>query len=424
MKTRANPSAEEIRLYVESVCREASDAKYALARASSAQKNRVLSTLASLIRRESASLLEANARDMAAASENGVPRVMLDRLCLTDARLEGIASSIEELIALPDPIGEGECFVRPNGLRISKIRVPLGTVAVIYEARPNVTFDAAAICIKTGNATVLRGGKEAIHTNIAAVGLIRRALVECGLPAEAVSIIEITDRAGADALMTMRRYVDVLIPRGGAGLIRSVTEKSSVPVIETGAGNCHVYIDRDADIEVALRVTENAKMSRPSVCNAAESLIVHRDIADEFLPRFRALTEGRLELRGCPESRRILPDIAEATDEDHYTEYNDFVMSVKIVSDIDEAIAHINAHGTRHSEAIITRSIAAADHFKREIDAAAVYVNASTRFTDGGEFGLGAEIGISTQKLHVRGPMGLRALCSEKYTIDGDGQIR
>lgn len=424
MNDKTITTNEEIRAHVEDVCRAAAEAKFALASASSTVKNKLLATIAERIRAEIPTLLAANSRDMDAAASNGVPSVMLDRLRLTDARLLAIASSIEELIALPDPIGEGECFVRPNGLRIAKIRVPLGTVAVIYEARPNVTFDAAAICLKTGNSVVLRGGKEAINTNLAAVDLIRRALTSLGLPEGAVSIIKMTDRAGADALMTMRKYIDVLIPRGGAGLIRTVTEKSSVPVIETGAGNCHVYIDRDADLEVALKVTENAKMSRPSVCNAAESLLVHRDIAEEFLPRFRALTDGRLELRGCAESRRILPDIAEATEEDHYTEYNDYIMSVKIVADTNEAIAHINEHGTKHSEAIITRSIATAEQFKRGVDAAAVYVNASTRFTDGGEFGLGAEIGISTQKLHVRGPMGLRALCSEKYTIDGNGQIR
>ena len=424
MNDKTNIQNEVIRAHVEEVCRAAAGAKFALASASSAVKNKLLSTIAERIRAEIPTLLAANDRDMEAAAANGVPSVMLDRLRLTDARLMAIASSIEELIALPDPIGEGECFVRPNGLRIAKTRVPLGTVAVIYEARPNVTFDAAAICLKTGNSVVLRGGKEAINTNLAAVELIRRVLASLGLPEDAVSIIKMTDRAGADALMTMRKYIDVLIPRGGAGLIRSVTEKSSVPVIETGAGNCHVYIDRDADLEIALKVTENAKMSRPSVCNAAESLLVHRDIAEEFLPRFRALTEGRLELRGCAESCRILPGIAEATDEDHYTEYNDYIMSVKIVANTEEAIAHINEHGTRHSEAIITRSISTAEQFKRGVDAAAVYVNASTRFTDGGEFGLGAEIGISTQKLHVRGPMGLRALCSEKYTIDGNGQIR
>ncbi len=409
--------------YVKGLCAAASEAKNALAGASTKVKNAVLARIAELLVAECNAIIEANGRDLANAAENGVPTPMLDRLKLDKKRIDGIADSLAQLIMLDDPIGSGTRTTRPNGLVIEHIRVPLGVVAIIYEARPNVTVDAAALCIKTGNACVLRGGKEAIETNRVLASLMKRALADNGLPENALALIEDTTRESSTALMKMRGLVDLLVPRGGAGLIRSVVDNATVPVIETGAGNCHIYIDKSADHAIGVKVAVNAKMSRPSVCNAIETMLVHEDEAAEFLPKFVAALEGGLEIRGCEKTCKIL-GCGAASEADFETEFDDYILAVKVVSGVDEAIAHINRYNTGHSEAIITRNMANAARFRAEVDAAAVYVNASTRFTDGGEFGFGAELGISTQKLHARGPMGLDALTTGKYLITGDGQIR
>jgi len=408
--------------YIKDICTRAKKAAPEMAKATAMQRNCALENAARILRAEREAVKAANDKDMSSPS---VPAKMLDRLKLTDARIDGIADALEDLCRLPDPLGRGETWTRPNGLRISNVSVPLGVTAIIYEARPNVTFDAAALCIKTGNAVLLRGGKEAICTNRVLAGLLRRALAEAGMPEDGVILVDDTSREGTQLLMGMRGYIDVLVPRGGAGLIRSVVENAKVRVIETGAGNCHVYVDRYADIDKAVKIAVNAKVSRPSVCNAAENLIVHADIAEFFLPGFaNAVLPYGVELRGCERTLEILPGITPATDEDFFTEYNDLILSIKIVDTLEEAISHINLHSTSHSEAIVTEDRTAADIFKRDIDSAAVYVNASTRFTDGGEFGFGAELGISTQKMHARGPMGLEALTSNKYLIEGDGQVR
>ncbi len=411
--------------YLLELCAGAKKASYALASLPTAVKDDLLEKIASALEQNTDFLLKENEKDLAAADENGLPKTMLDRLRLTEARIGGIASSLRELIRLADPIGSGECIVRPNGLKISHVRAPLGCVAIIYEARPNVTVDAAALCLKTGNAVILRGGKEAICSNKALVSLMRGVLKENGMDENAISLVERTEREYANRLMTLREYVDVLIPRGGAGLIKSVVEAARVPVIETGAGNCHMYIEKDADMDMALKLSVSAKISRPSVCNSLEKLLVHEAIAKEFLPRFaeRAKAEN-VEIRGCEQVCAILPDALPMTEDDLWREYNDYIIGVKVVRDLEEAIAHINRYSTHHSEAIVTTSLASADAFKKGIDSAAVYVNASTRFTDGNVFGLGAEIGISTQKLHARGPMGMYALTTDKFLIDGSGQIR
>lgn len=410
--------------YVKELCSSAAAAKTAMASVSTAKKNAVLTRIAQLLRDETDEIIKANASDLENADANGVPRPMLDRLKLDKKRIDGIADSLSQLVMLTDPIGSGTRTTRPNGLVIEHIRVPLGVVAIIYEARPNVTVDAAALCIKTGNACVLRGGKEAIATNRKLTELMRRALSDNGLPENGVCLIDNTTRESSTALMKMRGLVDLLVPRGGAGLIRSVVDNATVPVIETGAGNCHIYIDSSADHETGVKVADNAKMSRPAVCNAVETMLVHSDEAAEFLPKFVKALDGRaLEIRGCERTRDIIPCKA-ACEEDFATEYDDYILAVKVVDSIDEAIAHINKYNTGHSEAIITRNMENATRFMNEIDAAAVYVNASTRFTDGGEFGFGAELGISTQKLHARGPMGLEALTTGKYLITGNGQTR
>lgn len=412
----------ELEKYISDLCRQAKEASRALSVLSTAKKNAALIRIADALEASAGEIIEANEADLKNPS---VPPKMLDRLKLGEDRVRAVAAAVREVALLPDPVGGGDRWVRPNGLIITRERVPLGVVAIIYEARPNVTVDAASLCLKTGNAVVLRGGKEAINTNRVLVRVMRRALEEEGVTPDAISLVDDVTREGTAILMRQRGLVDVLIPRGGASLIKSVVENASVPVIETGAGNCHVYIDRFADLETAVKIAVNAKVSRPSVCNAAETLLVHADVAREFLPVFqKAALPWNVELRGCSFTREILPDINEATEEDFYTEYNDFILAVKVVADIDEAIAHINKYGTMHSEAIVTRDLAAAEHFRRGVDAAAVYVNASTRFTDGGEFGFGAEIGISTQKLHARGPMGLAELTTVKYYVLGDGQIR
>ncbi len=390
------------------------------------EKNRALLMIADALEKNAGRILAANEDDLAAARESGMSEAMQDRLRLTEERIRGIADGVRSVAALPDPIGRAESVTRPNGLIITKRTVPLGVIAIIYEARPNVTADAAALCLKSGNAVILRGGKEAFRSNTEIVSLMRDAVETAGLPADAVNIVADTSRESARELMGLAEYVDLLIPRGGAGLIRSVVENARVPVIETGVGNCHVYVEKSADLAMAAEILYNAKCSRPSVCNAAESLLVDREIAETFLPMAKArLDEKQVELRGCEETRRILgPTVVPASEEDYFTEYDDYILSIKVVSGPDEAIEHINVHGTGHSEAIITNDYALSQRFLNEIDAAAVYVNASTRFTDGGEFGLGAEIGISTQKMHARGPMGLEHLTSYKYTIFGNGQVR
>lgn len=408
------------------LCTAAGNAADILKTTSTQQKNQALAAMASALRANIPAILSANEQDLSAARANGTRAALLDRLALSEARLNAIADSLEEIIALPDPCGSGEVFTRPNGLVIRKIRVPLGVIGMIYEARPNVTVDAAALCLKTGNACVLRGGKEALSTNIALVNVLRDAIASVGLPADAVCLIEDPSRASSEALMTARGYIDLLIPRGSASLIRAVAQNATVPVIETGAGNCHIYVDATADIDMAVKVALNAKMSRPSVCNAAETMLVHRDIAERFLPTFAEASKGQshsLELRGC-ERVRALIDALPTDESDWETEYGDYILAVKVVDSLDEAIEHINRYNTGHSEAILTSSIAAANEFQSRVDAAVVYVNASTRFTDGGEFGLGAEIGISTQKLHARGPMGASALTTCKFLVEGNGQVR
>lgn len=397
-----------------------------LATASADTKRSALLCAAAALIENTEYILEENKKDVDAARANGMSAGLVDRLMLTDARIEAMSEGIRQIAGLPDPIGEVVSEVRrPNGLCISEMRVPLGVVGIIYEARPNVTADAAALCIKSGNACILRCGKEAHRSSAAITAVIRKALASGGLPEDAVSLVEDTTRDSATALMRLNSYLDVIIPRGGAGLIRSVVENATVPAIETGTGNCHVFVDETADLEMAKQIVINAKTSRPSVCNAEEKLLVHRSIADRFLPSILgALSEKGVEIIGDKEVCRIFPKAASATEEDWGTEYLDLKIGVKVVSGLDEAICHINRYGSRHSEAIITDSYEHSQRFLNEVDAAAVYVNASTRFTDGFEFGFGAEIGISTQKLHARGPMGLKALTTTKYTIRGNGQIR
>lgn len=406
-------------------CRMAKQSSSALATSSYAVRCRALELIAEALVENSSDILKANTLDISKAAENGVKDTMIDRLTLTEGRIAAIANSVRKLIALPDVLGNGEVSTRPNGLKITKVKVPLGTIGIIYEARPNVTADAAAICIKTGNAVVLRGGKEAFNSNLCICEIMRGAIAKAGLPEDCICFIDDPDRQSSIALMNASGLIDVLIPRGGKGLIRSVCENATVPVIETGAGNCHVYVEKSADIDLAVKVCTNAKVSRPSVCNAAETLLCDGAVADKFLPLFaKEAAKHNVELRGCEKTRAILPDIKPATDEDYDTEYNDYIMALKVVSDIKEAVCHINKYSTHHSEAIMTCNIDAADYFTANIDSAAVYVNASTRFTDGEEFGFGAEIGISTQKLHARGPMGPEQLTSVKYIIEGKGQTR
>ncbi len=414
-----------IREEIQTLCDNARAAAASLALTDEATKNKALLAIADAIFASREQIMAANAEDLENAKENGVPDTMLDRLKLTESRIGGVCDSIRDIARLDSPVGKTETWTRPSGLVINRVRVPLGVVAIIYEARPNVTADSVALCFKTGNAVILRGGKEAINTNIAIVAAIKGALEACTLDSHCVELVTNTDRESANILMGMRGSIDVLIPRGGKGLIQSVVENAKVPVIETGAGNCHMFIDEAADIDMAVNVAINAKCSRPSVCNAVETILVHASIASQFLPAFEtAASKFKLELRGCAKTCVLLPSATAATEEDFYTEYNDFVVAVRVVDTLADAIAHINKYSTGHSEAIITQNADNARRFQAEVNSAAVYVNASTRFTDGGEFGFGAEIGISTQKLHVRGPMGLFALTTEKYLINGNGSIR
>ncbi len=397
-----------------------------LAKAGGAVIDKALLAVADALEKNAQFILEENSKDIRAAADAGISQAMIDRLTLTHDRISGMSQGLRQVAASENPVGKvlwGE--TRPNGLKIEKISVPMGVVAVIFEARPNVTADAAAICLKAGNSVILKGGKEAINSNKAIAAVMRSALADIGLPEDCIILIDNISRQAATELMRLNGYVDLLIPRGGAGLIRSVVENATVPVIETGVGNCHIYVDCDADINMAAEVVANAKASRVSVCNACESLLVHKDIAEIALIAIGdKLKEKNVEIRGDEAVCEILPYAVPAADEDWATEYLDYKISVKVVEDIDEAIAHISQYGTGHSEAIITDSYAAAEKFKSEVDAAAVYVNASTRFTDGGEFGFGAEIGISTQKLHARGPLGVAHIVSSKYIISGNGQIR
>ena len=405
----------------------AREAASALALAGAEEKNGALAAIAAALGQGPGEILAANRADLDAARADGMAPAMLDRLALDQKRVQSIAAGVEEIIALPDPVGRTDAgWTRPNGLSITRVRVPLGVVGIIYEARPNVTADAAALCLKSGNACILRGGKEAVKTNIAMAGVMRQALEKAGLPADAVQLVEDTSRETSRQMMGANGLIDVLIPRGGAGLIRAVVENATVPVIQTGVGNCHVYVDSPCDLEMAVNIIQNAKCSRPSVCNAAETLLVHREVADRFLPMAKAaLDRYQVQLRGCPITREILGDtVVPATGEDYATEYNDYILAVRVVGSLEEAVAHIRRYSTGHSEAIVTSDYQHSQQFTRQVDAAAVYVNASTRFTDGGQFGLGAEIGISTQKLHARGPMGLEALTTTKYIVLGSGQVR
>ena len=404
----------------------ARDAAAVLAAAGSREKVRGLAAIAAALREHTGEILAANGLDTARAAEAGTRPAMLDRLTLTGERVEAIARAVEEIIALPDPVGRVDRGgVRPNGLSITRLRVPLGVVGIIYESRPNVTADAFGLCFKTGNAVILRGGSDAIHSNLAITEVIQAGLKKENLPQDAILLVEDTSRATVGEMMKLHDYIDVLIPRGGAGLIANVVENSTVPVIETGTGNCHIFVDASADIGRAADIIENAKTQRMGVCNACESLVIHAAAAKEALPLIaERLRAHQVEIRGDERARAIVPEILPASEEDWGTEYLDAVISVKIVDSAEEAIAHINRYNTGHSESILTKDYDNALKFQDEVDAAAVYVNASTRFTDGFEFGFGAEIGISTQKLHARGPMGLEALTSTKYMIFGNGQIR
>ena len=398
-----------------------------LAAASPKQKNDALAAIADALISRTPEIIEANKVDLENAVKNKMSKAMQDRLLLNEARIQGIAEGVRKLIQLEEVVGKVESgVVRPNGLRIQKTRVPLGVIGIIFESRPNVTVDAATLCMKAGNCVILRGGKEAFSSNVCLTNIMRDAVKAAGLPADIIQLVPDTTRESSNQLMKLSEYLDVLIPRGGAGLINAVAENATVPVIKTGVGNCHVFVDASADLEMAVNIIDNGKTQRPSVCNAIETVLIHKDIAAKFLPMMKAkLDEHSVTLHGDNAAKSVLGDcVLDANEDDWANEYLDYQLAVKIVSDVDEAMAHIARYGTNHSECIVTKSLENAEKFQREVDAAAVYVNASTRFTDGGEFGFGAEIGISTQKLHARGPMGLYELTSVKYLINGEGQIR
>jgi len=401
-------------------------ASYELMNAGTVKKNQALELMAQKLITYKNEIIKENKKDLERAMAKGVSKAMLDRLSLDEKRIEGMANGLRKVAALKDPVGEiTGMWQRPNGLQIGKQRVPLGVIGIIYEARPNVTSDAAGLCLKSGNVVILRGGSEAINSNIAVVKALSEGIKEAGLPAECVQLVEDTSREVASQMMKLNDYIDVLIPRGGAGLIQAVVQNSTVPVIQTGTGNCHVYVDSEADLEMAKNIVINAKTSRPAVCNAEEKLLVHSSVAKQFIPVIiKALREKNVEIRGDERTMTIVNDINKATEEDWGKEYTDYIISIKVVDTLQEAIDHINKYGTGHSEAIVTKNYDNSRTFLQKVDAAAVYVNASTRFTDGEEFGFGAEIGISTQKLHARGPMGLNELTTNKYIIYGNGQIR
>lgn len=404
----------------------AKKAAYKLANLDTQVKDRALVAMAESLAARQSEIIAANAIDLNNGQEKGLSKAMLDRLRLTEQRINDMAIGLRQVAALPDPVGEViSMWNRPNGLQIGQIRVPLGVVAIIYEARPNVTVDAAALCLKSGNGVILRGGSEAINSNKIITQIIAQAAEEQGVPHGAIQLIENTNREAVTMLLRLNQYIDVIIPRGGAGLINHVVENASVPVIETGVGNCHVYVDQQADLNMAAEIVINGKCQRPAVCNALETLLVHQDQASEFLPGLGArLQDLGVEIRGCDQTRKLVSGAKPATDQDYATEFLDLILAVRVVPDIDAALEHIRTFSTKHSEAIITNNYLNSRRFLREVDAAAVYVNASTRFTDGFEFGFGAEIGISTQKLHARGPMGLKELTTIKYIVYGEGQIR
>jgi len=408
------------------ICKRAKAASYELAKLSTETKNRALFNMAEALEKNTPEILEANQKDVEASKKKGVKEALLDRLILNEERVSKMAQCLREVAALPDPVGEiVKTWTRPNGLIIGQLRVPLGVVAVIYESRPDVTSDASGICLKSGNAVILRGGSDAINSNLAIGRVLNKAAVESGIPEGAIQVVPTTERSAAVELMKMRGYVDVLIPRGGAGLIKAVVENAKVPVIETGTGNCHIYVEEDADLTRAIDIIINAKCQRPGTCNAAEKVLVHRGIASEFIPKaIDALRSHGVEVRGCEETRKIVPDVVPATEEDWYTEYLDLIIAFKVVSGLEEAIDHINKYGTKHSDSILTADFNKALRFIRDVDSAAVYWNASTRFTDGNQYGLGAEIGISTQKMHARGPMSVQHLTTTKYFVLGRGHIR
>ncbi|MCB5188481.1 glutamate-5-semialdehyde dehydrogenase [Methylobacillus caricis] len=417
---------DDIKHYMQQLGIEARAASRAMARASTNTKNQALRAIAAAVRREHSALLAANHADLEAARRNGLEPAMLDRLVLSEKGIHTMAEGLEQIAALPDPIGEMSDFkYRPSGIQIGKMRVPLGVIGIIYEARPNVTADAAGLCIKSGNAAILRGGSEAIQCNQVLAELVHEGLAAAGLPATAVQVVTTTDRAAVGELITMKDYVDVIVPRGGKGLIERISNDARIPVIKHLDGNCHVYVDAGADLDKAVRILENSKTQRLGTCNTAESLLVARSIASEALPLLaNMLLEKGVEIRGCEETRTLVPAAKPATDRDYYTEYLAAIISVKVVADVDEAIAHINKYSSQHTDAIVTEDYTRARQFLREVDSSSVIVNASTRFADGFEYGLGAEIGISTDKLHARGPVGLEGLTSLKYIVLGDGEVR
>ena len=412
--------------YLDQMGERAVAAKKSLQSLEAEEKNKILLQIAQALPANAERILQENAKDYAIAEENGMSQGLLDRLKLTRERIEGMAEGIRQITELSDPVGQVmEMIERPNGLHIEKVRVPMGVIGIIYEARPNVTADAFGLCFKSGNVVILKGGKDALYSNLAVTGVIRSVLTDAGIDPNVIQLIDNNDRSVTTEFMRLKKYVDLLIPRGGAGLIRAVVENSTVPVIETGTGNCHIYVDEEADLAKAIPIIINAKTQRIGVCNACESILVHEKIADAFLPALgKALAEKKVEVRGDEKVLEQIPDAVKATEEDYGKEYLDYIVSIKTVSSVEEAIEHINRYNTGHSDAILTENKERAAKFLREIDSACVYVNASTRFTDGFEFGFGAEIGISTQKLHARGPMGLKELMSYKYTITGNGQIR
>jgi glutamate-5-semialdehyde dehydrogenase len=411
---------------IKEICIKAKAAAYEMSKLSADAKNDALHKMADALLANQTEIFAANKNDVEAAKAKGLKASLLDRLALDQKKIQTMAKELREVAALSDPIGAVlATWTRPNGLMISQVRVPMGVVGVIYESRPNVTSDSAGVCIKSGNAVILRGGSDAIHSNVAICTVLREALAKTNVPVDAIQIVNSVDRKDAEELMAMRQYIDVLIPRGGADLINTVIEKSCIPVIETGTGNCHVYVDEEADLEKATPIVINAKVQRPGVCNAAEKLLVHSKIAKQYLPVIIAeLRKHKVEVRGDKATCKIVPDVKAVTEQEWYIEYLDLIIGVKVVDSLDEAIAHINKYGTHHSDSIITRNFTKAQRFLKEVDSAAVYWNASTRFTDGNQFGLGSEIGISNQKLHVRGPMSVQHLTTTKYVVLGDGQIR
>lgn len=413
--------------YMEELGQNAKQASHVIAKAGTLLKNQALQAISNALRSRTEEIIAANQKDLEQAVKNQMTAAMQDRLKLDQKRIENIANAVLKVAAMEDVIGEEvRGWVRPNGLRIRQVRVPMGVIGIIFESRPNVTVDAAVLCLKAGNAVILRGGKEAIYSNTCLVEIMRQALVNTGLPADCVQLVTKTDRETAADMMRLNGYLDVLIPRGGAGLIQAVVKQATVPVIETGAGNCHVYIDESADLEMAIAIADNAKTQRPSVCNAIETLLVHEKIAEKFLPAIQnAFASHEVIMHGCEKTREILGEkIIPATEEDYFREYSNYEIAIRVVKDTQEAVAHILQYSTHHSESIVTQNMENAEYFLNSVDSAAVYVNASTRFTDGEEFGFGAEIGISTQKLHARGPMGLLALTTTQYRITGNGQIR